>query len=68
MGFTWRIELGPEGHPEIWIDNAEGYPVIHQPHHPQAVNFAPWETREAAEIWATGYVNKLNNPEPVVKE
>ena len=69
MAFSFRIETGPEGAPEVWVDNAEGYPVIHQPHHPNAVNYAPWGTREEAEIWAIGYVNGLNNPPaPAPKE
>lgn len=68
MAFTYRVEISSEGKPEIWIDNSEGYPAIHQPHHPQAVNFAPWESREAAEVWATGFVAQLNNPPAAQKE
>lgn len=64
MTFTYRIETGPQGAPEVWVDTAEGLPTFHQPHHPEAVNYAPWENREAAEIWATGFVYQLNNPTP----
>jgi hypothetical protein len=58
--YTYRIEE-ENGHPVVWID-FNGNQSIYQPHHPQAVNFAPWGTTEEAEAWAVAQVEHLSNP------
>jgi len=57
---TYRIEE-ENGHPVVWID-FDGNAVIYQPHHPEAVNYAPWGTVAEAEAWAIAQVEQLSNP------
>ena len=55
--YSWRV-TEEEGHPVAWID-VDGHPSIKQPHHPNAVNFAPWESVEEATAWAEAEVAKI---------
>jgi len=64
---TYRIETNEAGNPEVWID-LNGEKFIHQPHHPNAENFAPWSSAVDAEAWAIEWVNKLNNPPAQVEK
>ncbi len=64
--YTYRIEE-ENGNPVAWID-FEGKPAIYQPHHPSAINYAPWSSAAEAEAWAVEHIDKLLNPAPFVKE
>lgn len=64
--FTYRIEE-ENGNPVAWID-FDGHPSVYQPHHPNAVNFAPWSSAADAEAWAIQHIEKVSNPQQVVKE
>ena len=57
MSFTYRIEI-EDGNPLVWIEK-DGYPVIRQPHHPNAYMLAPWDSVEEAESWAQSEVENM---------
>lgn len=58
--YTYRIEE-ENGNPVVWID-VDGNPSIYQPHHPSAVNYAPWTSVQDAESWAVEQIAVLSNP------
>jgi hypothetical protein len=57
--FTYSIEKDPI---IVVIVDPNGNPAIHQPHHPNAENFAPWTSETEAEEWAESHVELMNNP------
>lgn len=61
MSLSYRVEI-EDGHPLVWIDR-DGYPVIRQPHHPNAYMLAPWESVEEAEAWAESEVARMTEAE-----
>jgi hypothetical protein len=63
--FTYRVETDPDSQtPIAWID-ADGSPVIRQPHHPNAVlnpddpSQGNWEDNVTAAAWAAAYCVQL---------
>ena len=57
--FTYTIEKDPI---IVVIADRDGNPAIHQPHHPNAENFAPWTSEAEAEEWAKSHIDLMNNP------
>ena len=48
---SYKVEI-EDGNPVVFILNAEGHPILRQPHHPNAYMAAPWESVAEAEAWA----------------
>jgi endoglucanase Acf2 len=48
--YTHRLET-IDGNIVVWIDR-DGHQMIMQPHHPSAVNLAPWASEAEANTWA----------------
>jgi len=47
------------GNHVVYINN-DDMPGIYQPHHPDASPDTPWESHEAAELWAQEKIIQLN--------
>jgi len=63
--FSYEIQEDPI---VIVIKDPNGQPNFHQPHHPDAENFSPWESLADAKSWAEEKVKEMNdilaNPAP----
>jgi len=40
----------------VFIKNENDEIVVSQPHHPEALEFAPWESTSDAQAWAVEYI------------
>jgi hypothetical protein len=70
MSYTYTIE--ETGNSIVVFIELDGNVILSQPHHPDAANFAPWESVEEANEWAKSKVEFFATPReikhPVVLE
>jgi hypothetical protein len=63
--FTYEITEDPI---IVLIKDPSGGTYLHQPHHPEAENFAPWVDAAEASAWGEQKISELNhaleNPTP----
>lgn len=63
MSYTYTIEE-TENSIVVFIES-DGNVILSQPHHPNAANFAPWESVEEADEWAKSEVAFLTTPREI---
>lgn len=59
--YTSRIEE-EDGAIVAWIDR-DGYQMIRQPHHPNALNNESWSSKEEAQTWADSAITQIESDE-----